>query len=184
MEGSRFFYFTGWVYEVAKGIILTIAILAVAIALLGTVYVVDGASMESSFHDKQYILVEKVSYALDMPKRGDAVILRFPGDPDKTKYIKRIIGLPGEVFEIKDNKVYIDGNQLNEYYLQPNMITEPNQRVIIPGDEYIVLGDNRVNSSDSRVWGLCPRNDIIGKAWIIFMPLKDFTVLPTVEYNL
>ena len=187
MEGTgsnNLFYATGWIYEVAKGIILAVAIIIVAVAVLCTFYVVDGESMESSMHDGQYVLVEKVSYIYNAPARGDIAVIRFPGDPDNKKYIKRIIGLPGETLEILDNKVYIDGQAINEFYLNSNTKTLLNQKIIIPGDEYFLMGDNRQNSNDSRNWGLCPKNEIIGRAWIIFIPTKDFMVIPEVEYNL
>jgi signal peptidase I len=182
MLSTKLFYSVGWFYEIAKGIIISVAILIVIFAILGTVFVVDGVSMEPNFHDKQYILVEKLSYLLNEPARGDNIVLRFPGDPDNKKYIKRIIGLPGETIEINDGKVYINGKVLSEFYIDKSVKTMPNMKMIILSDEYFVIGDNRPNSSDSRIWGTCPRKNIIGKTYVIFYPFKDFSVIPPVEY--
>lgn len=182
-SSNKLFYLTGWVYEVARGIIFIIAILIVIVAILGTIYIVDGASMEPSFNDGEYILVEKLSYWLSTPHRGDAVILKFPGDPENKKYIKRIIGLPGDKIVIKNQKVYINGSAINEFYLTYGTPTLPDLNITVGQKEYFVLGDNRENSNDSRIWGTCPEKLIIGKAWIIFLPLKNFSVIPEVEYN-
>lgn len=182
-SSNKLFYLSGWIYEIAKGIILTIAIILVMAAILGTIYVVDGVSMDPSLKDKQYVLVEKLSYLIGQPQRGDTVVLRFPGDPDKKKYIKRIVGLPGDVVELKNGQVFINGLQINEFYLAPDTFTLPDQKIAILSNEYFVMGDNRENSNDSRIWGTCPKNQIIGRAWIVFLPLNDFTVIPPVEYN-
>ncbi|EKD57048.1 MAG: hypothetical protein ACD_58C00015G0005 [uncultured bacterium] len=187
MEGpntNNLFYASGWIYEIAKGIFLTIAIILVMVAILGTIYVVDGVSMDTSLKDRQYVLVEKLSYLTGDPHRGDIVVLRFPGDPDKKKYIKRIIGMPGDTLEIKNGQVYINNSQINEFYLAPDVRTLPDQKIVVLADEYFVIGDNRDNSNDSRIWGTCPKNQLIGRAWIIFLPTRDFTVIPEVEYNL
>lgn len=185
MEGftsHKLFYASGWLYEVAKGILLAIAIVAVFTVLLATIFVVDGASMEPNLRDGQYILVEKFSYIKNSPQRGDMVVLKFPGDPQRKKYIKRVIGLPGESLEIKNSRVFINSRELKEFYIPIFAKTEPDLKINISKNEYFLIGDNRENSNDSRIWGTSPKRYIIGKAWLILLPKEDFSTLPTVEY--
>jgi signal peptidase I len=99
-------------------------------------------------------------------KRGDIVVFLFPEDQTKS-YIKRIVGMPGETIDIKDGKVYINGSQIEEPYINPDYATHESipSPVTIAADNYFVLGDNRNNSSDSRYWGTVPRKLIYGKFW-------------------
>jgi signal peptidase I len=138
--------------------------------------------MEPNFHNNQYVLVDRLSYYLREPRRGEAVILRFPGDPEKTRYIKRIIGLPGETIDIKDSQISINGKPLKETYIPEGFITEPNRHVTLEKDEYYVMGDNRENSNDSRVFGGVERRFLVGLAWFIVLPTKDAALVPPVYY--
>jgi signal peptidase I len=99
-------------------------------------------------------------------RRGDIVVFLLPDDQTKS-YIKRIVGLPGETIEIKDGKVYINGNRMEEPYVSPDYASHDTmpEPVAIPQDNYFVIGDNRNNSSDSRYWGPLPRKLIYGKFW-------------------
>ena len=100
----------------------------------------------------------------DKPARGDIVIFYYPAEPAKS-YIKRIIGLPSEEIEIREDKVLINGQQINERYVDPknNLFARPYGPVKIPDDNYFVMGDNRDNSNDSRLWGPLPRKFIYGR---------------------
>ncbi|MEX1052046.1 MAG: signal peptidase I [Patescibacteria group bacterium] len=125
--------------------------------------VVRGQSMEPSFHDGQVLAVSKISYQIGNPERGDIVAMFFPGETDK-RFIKRVIGLPGETVVVSDGLVYINGQALPEAYLPSGQATVPELTRLLGQDEYFVLGDNRSNSSDSRAWGPVPESFIVGKA--------------------
>src|SRR4051794_9337226 len=134
--------------------------------------VVEGTSMLPQLHDGERLLVNKLVYyriqsvSWGHIERGDIVVFWFPNDPDKS-YVKRVIGLPGEIVELRNGMVFVDGRELNEDYLDKDynqtLPTTPPKRV----DEhhYFVMGDNRDNSSDSRYWGLVPEKYIYGKAF-------------------
>ncbi len=176
------FYIWVWVFELAKGIFIFLAIIVLIHFFIATIFVVEGPSMEPNFHNKQYIIVEKISYLVSEPVRGDVVVIKFPGDPENQKYIKRIIGLPGDALEIKNGKVYINEQLLQEFYIPQNVETTPNQKIILKKDEYFIMGDNRPNSNDSRAWGVCPKKNIIGRAWMIIIPVNDLSLMPHVDY--
>lgn len=117
--------------------------------------------MEPNFVDGQLLVINKIAYLVDQPKRGDAVAMFFPGEKEK-RFIKRIIGLPGENLKIQKGKVVINEKILNEPYLE-EMETLPDLERNLESGEYFVMGDNRLNSSDSRAWGPVPSSFLIGK---------------------
>lgn len=145
-------------------------------------FIVSGASMNETFHNGEYLIVDQVSYRLHSPERGDVVIFRYPRDPSKF-FIKRIIGVPGDTITIVDSTVTITNNQspegfiLNEPYVKsmrpgPSLTEELGER------EYFVMGDNRDESSDSRVWGVLQEERIIGRAFLRLFPPQVMDVLP------
>ena len=152
MDFKKIFYAQGVAYELGRALIVTILVLILINTFVATVHVVQGASMEPNFHTGEFIITNKISYMTGEPKRGDVVVLKFPGDPDHQKYIKRIIGLPGEKLEIKNSKIYINDKVLIESYIPPTIYTGPNMIINTGPDEYFIVGDNRPNSSDSRAW--------------------------------
>ena len=142
--------------------------------------IVDGSSMEPNLHNNEVILVNKVAYLCSEPDRGDVIIFKPPAVyPTDKDLIKRVIGLSGEIVEIKEGIIYIhqaDGNVLtfdeHEYIDSPSVSYYISD--VIPEDSYFVLGDNRNNSTDSRVFGMVSRSDIDGKAWFIISPLSEW----------
>lgn len=153
--------------------------------------------MVPNFHDKEYILTDKISYCVRDPKRGEVVVFKAPEDPDKD-FIKRVIGLPGETIKIANGKVVINGNILLEEYLDSDLLTplgkffQENQEVVIPQSNYIVLGDNRFNSSDSRAWGFVKvsrkcgflgDSTFIGRALLVYWPPNSFRLVREVTYH-
>ena len=144
---------------------------------------VEGASMENTLHNGDNLIVDKLSYRFHDPERFDIIVFPFQYQ-DKTYYIKRIIGLPGETVQIKeDGSIYINGEKLQESYgrevIQPETIGRAAEPIVLGEDEYFVMGDNRNNSSDSRtdIVANIKREDIIGKAWLRIWPFSDFGVL-------
>lgn len=140
---------------------------------------VEGTSMLTRLHDGDRIFVNKLIY-YGVPKlaRGDIVVFWYPNDPRKN-YIKRIIGLPGEAIEMREGRVFINGKELDEPYLdqQYNLGHMNMQRQIIKDHYYFVMGDNRDNSSDSRFWGQVPEKYIYGKALLRYWPLANAQVI-------
>lgn len=159
-------------------------------------FVVSGASMVPTFENGDYLIVDKVSYILRDPKRNDIIIFRYPNDPqnslergfikrffDPGKYfIKRVIGLPSEIVDIKGNEITIknavhkDGFVLSEPFVKN--IANNNTHFELKDDEYFVMGDNRGASSDSRYWGAVKKEFISGKAFIRLLPIKNMEILP------
>lgn len=143
-------------------------------------FIVRGASMEPTFDDGEYLIVDEFSYHFRDPKRGEVMIFRFPDDPSKF-FIKRVIGLPGEKIEIRDNKLYLrkdsQPTELEEPYLE-KAITAPNALIELGEKEYFMLGDNRLFSSDSRVWGSLERGLMVGRAWLRLWPPSKIEFTP------
>ncbi|WFR60218.1 signal peptidase I [Anaerocolumna sp. AGMB13025] len=142
---------------------------------------VSGSSMESTLHNEDHLILEKVSYEIGSPKRYDIVVFRPYSDEKDTYYIKRVIGLPGETIQIVGSDIYIDGKLLNEDYGN-NPIADggiAKDPIILGRDEYFLLGDNRNNSKDSRDFsiGSVKRGAIIGRAWVRVWPFDKFGVL-------
>lgn len=140
-------------------------------------FVVEGSSMEPSYHHGEYLFIEKVSYRLHQPERGDVIVFKYPNNPN-INYIKRIIGLPGETVGIKDGLVYINEKLLDEPYLDENEKTiverDPDAKyeITLPDDRYFMLGDNRDHSSDSRNGWLLPDDFIIGRSAVTIYSQK------------
>ena len=142
-------------------------------------YRVDGQSMEPTLQDQQYILVNRAAYLFHPPDRGDIIVFAYPLDPTQD-YIKRIVGIPGDHVQVNQyGVVSIDGVQLHETYVKQIINTYQPTDMTLGPNQYFVLGDNRGNSSDSRVWGVVPRQNIIGQAWFVYWPLGNFHVIPS-----
>ena len=171
--------------NVSKEILLLIA-LAVLIVLpirifLAQPFVVEGESMYPTFKNLDYLIVDELSYRFSQPSRGDVIVFRYPGDP-KIFYIKRIIGLPGETLHIAHGNVSItkaDGSTiaLSEPYVVAEDATYTGDKTL-GADQYFVMGDNRPRSSDSRTWGILPRANIAGRAFVRLLPPGAFGFLP------
>lgn len=167
--------------EIATLIVLVVLIVLPIRIFIAQPFVVDGESMFPTFDDRDYLIIDELSYRFSDPERGDVVIFRYPNDPS-VFYIKRIIGLPGEVVHIDRGSVTVtksDGTTLalDESYVVHEDATYTLDSAVGPG-EYFVMGDNRPRSSDSRVWGTLPRDNIIGRAYVRILPLAKASVLP------
>lgn len=146
-------------------------------------FIVNGASMDPTFSTGQFLIVDRVSYRFENPNRGDVIVFEYPNNPN-IYYIKRIIGLPGETVSINNGKVSItntenpSGFQLTEPYVEISHLSSDSSRVILGATEYFVMGDNRAQSSDSRVWGPLDKHFIIGRPIVRLLPVTSVSILP------
>lgn len=152
-----------YAWGIAGGVVALLFVAIVTHLFIATVFRISGESMLPNFQDGQFVLVDRVGYVFSPPRRGDVVVLEFPGDPTNRKFIKRIIGLPGEKVEIRGGQVLVNDQPLLEAYLPRELITTPAVSKALRADEYFVMGDNRPNSNDSRFFGPLPAKRIIGK---------------------
>lgn len=173
--------------ESAFGEIVRFALIALIIVLpvrwfIAQPFIVSGASMEETFKNNEYLIVDQLSYRLTEPARGEVIVFRYPNDPSKY-FIKRIIGLPGETIIIENNNISIknsdhpEGMFLSEPYAQIGK-NHYNQTKTLGNNEYFVMGDNRDYSSDSRIWGTLDRDKIIGRALIRLFPPNRAGYMP------
>ncbi len=151
-------------------------------------YFVDGMSMEPNLHNQERILVDKWTYLFHAPARGDIIIFIAPPDPSQD-YVKRIIGIPGDVVTINETTVIVDGVTLQERYVDSGRQGNPYDYktihdMVVPPGNYFVLGDNRGGSSDSRDWGFVPGQNIIGRASLVYWPFGEDNdgLIPNVSY--
>ncbi len=176
-----------FLWETIKIVVVSLIIILPIRYYIVQPFFVKGASMESNFEDGDYIFVDELSYGLGNPSRGDVVIFRYPLDQSQF-FIKRVIGLPNETIDIKNNKVTIynaqhpEGVVLNETYLDPGQQTLGTSRIKLDSNDYFVLGDNRLRSSDSRTWGVLNRSFITGKAFIRLWPFSKLGTVPHFSY--
>ena len=167
--------------EILTFIALAIVIVVPIRLFVAQPFVVEGESMHPAFESGDYLIVAQLSYRFNDPKRGDVVVFRYPNDP-KIFYIKRIIGLPGETVHINEGKTSVtktDGTviELDESYVVAEDATYTIDSTLGDG-EFFVMGDNRPRSSDSRVWGALPEEDIMGRAFLRLLPPNKTGVLP------
>ncbi len=144
--------------------------------------VVEGASMQPNFYTGQLVIVNRFAYYFNSPQRGDVVVLHDPEDPSQD-FIKRVIGLPGELMQIKEGRVYANGTLLDEPYIPRFCTSGCDGTWTLDSDHYFVLGDNRPNSHDSHSFGPLDRKLIVGKAWIRYWPLQDIGIIPSQNYG-
>ncbi len=178
-----------FLWELVKIVIIAAIIIVPIRFVVAQPFSVKGDSMEDSFSNYDYLIVDQISYRFDEVERGDVVVFRFPRQPSEY-YIKRVIGLPGETVKIENGQVYIcnDANpecvQLDEPYLSPHERTPGSKVVEVGPESYFVMGDNRNASSDSRSWGTLPYEYIIGKVMLRAWPFSEFKLIEQPVYNM
>jgi signal peptidase I len=171
-----------FIVEIFKFSILALVIVIPFRFFIAQPFIVSGASMSPTFETGEYLIVDQVSYRLHEPQRGDVIVFKYPNDPSKY-FIKRIIGLPGEVVELANGVTTIRNPGTNESvvlaepYIKKDL-TDDHLAITLSSDEYFVLGDNRGASSDSRVWGPVPKKNLVGRALVRLLPPDSFGVLP------
>ncbi len=163
--------------DVLETLVLSV-VLFVGINMISARIVVDGASMEPTLMSGEYVIVNRLSYRVGTPQRGDIIVFHFPRDPSK-EYIKRVIGLPGDEVQVEKGQVYVNGQALDETYLKVKTNYVGTWRV--PAGQLFVLGDNRNNSSDSHDWGTVPMSYVVGKAVLVYWPPTDWAIIQHVQ---
>ena len=176
-------YVLSFIWETAKIIIISLAIIIPIRYFLFQPFFVRGASMEPNFENGEYLIIDEISYRFHEPERGDVVVFKYPKYPSQY-YIKRVVALPNEIIKIEDGEVTIFNKEnptgfiLDESYLsEGNEFTSGNLEISLSEDDYFVLGDNRKASSDSRKWGLLPRKYIVGRAWLRAWPVNRLGIV-------
>jgi len=176
---SSFFLF---VWEILKIVFIALVIVIPIRYFLFQPFIVKGQSMEPNFEDSNYLIVDELSYRFRDPQRGEVVVFRYPRNVSQ-RFIKRIIGLPGEKIEIEASVVMVDGKILDESeYFPSGVQTLGNIQISLDENEYFVLGDNRISSFDSRQWGTLPRKNIIGRVLIRAWPITTLTKIEVPSY--
>ena len=156
-----------------RDLVFSVVIAVVLIVFIYQPVKVEGTSMMPTLSDQERIFINKFTYKFGLGdiERGDTVVFWFPRDTTKS-YIKRVIGLPGDTVEIDDGQVFVNGKALDEAYVPADYRDHISREPLkVPPNEYYVLGDHRIFSNDSRMWGTVPRNDIYGKAVFVYWPL-------------
>jgi len=171
-------------WEMVKYIILALIIVIPFRMFVAQPYIVSGLSMDPTFKDADYLIVDQLSKRFEEPARQSVVIIKYPKDPSKY-FIKRLIGFPGDTIEIKDGVVTVfnadhkDGLILEEPYIVYSKIEDFS--ITLGDDEYFVMGDNRAGSYDSRMWGPLPKKYIIGRPLIRLFPVSKINLWPGIS---
>ncbi len=175
--------------DLVETLVIAGAVFVVIYAFLFRPFQVNGQSMFPNYHNGEYILTNLISLKLETLKRGEVIVFKAPINQEKD-FIKRIIGLPGETVSLKDGGVFVNRKKLDETsYLPSDFKTyggaflAEGAEVIVPDNNYFVLGDNRNFSSDSREWGFVSKDKIIGKSFVVYWPPQDFKLVQHGKYN-
>lgn len=175
-----------FLWVIAKVVAVSLVIVVLVRQFIVQPFFVKGASMEPEFLDGEYLVVDEISYRFSDVERGQVVIFRYPKDPSQY-FIKRVIGLPGETVVIDEGKVKIESGEgdieLGEDYLGYGVETFGNMTIKLDEEQYFVLGDNRVASSDSRMWGALPEKYLVGRVWFRVWPFDRWGVAESPQYQ-
>jgi signal peptidase I len=170
------------IWEIIKIVIIALLIVVPIRYFLFQPFIVRGQSMEPNFENGDYLIIDELSLRFRNPQRGEVVVFKYPKNPSQ-RYIKRIIGLPGETVEIKDGKVLMENKVLDESeYLTFNLETSGAIQLTLKENEYFVLGDNRISSSDSRQWGPLKKENLIGRVYFRAFPLTTLAKIKAPAY--
>ncbi len=172
-------------FELVKLVLLAAVIVIPIRYFLFQPFIVKGESMSPNFESGDYLIVDEISYKISGLHRGDVVVFDYPKDVTQ-RFIKRVIGLPGETVVVKSGTVYIskDGTTttLTESYLPQDLKTYGETTLTLAEGEYFVMGDNREYSYDSRIWGAVPQRDLIGRPLIRLFPITSLGFIPHPSY--
>jgi len=165
----------GSIWEFAKTLIIAFVLAQLIMVSVAQAFQVEQYSMEPTLLPHDRVLVDKILYRLREPRRGDVIVLKYPLNPQRN-YIKRIVALPGDVLEVKEGKLSVNGRRVIELYVNngPQGNFGP---LNVPADSVFVMGDNRNNSEDSRAFGALKKNLVVGQALLIYWPPQRLRVL-------
>jgi signal peptidase I len=169
--------FLSFLVDILETLILSV-VLFVSINMISARIRVDGDSMVPTLGTGEYVVVNRLSYRFGSPQQGDIIVFHFPRNPIE-EYIKRVIGLPGDEVEVMNGSVYVNGQLLDEGYLNVKM--NYTGKWIVPEGQLFVLGDNRNNSSDSHDWGTVPMDYVVGKAVLVYWPPPAWGLINQVQ---
>lgn len=182
--------FGAYLVELVRVVTISLAIILPIRYFLIQPFYVKGASMEPNFFDHEYLVIDELSYRLREPARGDIVVFRYPRNP-RQFFIKRVVGIPGETVVVSGGKTKIINEEhpggvfLDESgYLAESVTTAGEKLVKLGADEYYLLGDNRTQSLDSRIFGPVKREFIVGRVWVRGWPLDKIGTFPSPDYDL
>ena len=177
-----------FVYSFTETVLISLVLAIVLYLFIMTPHEVVGNSMHPTYKNGEFLMANKISYKFSQPQRGDVIIFKYSETQD---FIKRIVGIEGDEVMIKDGKIYINGELLDESnYLTDTDVTNggsyihEGQTITVGDNQYFVCGDNRTNSSDSREFGPVDESKIKGKAWIVFFPFNEFRLVQHESYSL
>jgi signal peptidase I len=172
-----------FVKEILQTVFLALLIVLPIRLFIFQPFIVKGESMEPNFKESDYLIIDEITYRFREPKRGEVVVFKNPMN-ERQRFIKRIIGLPGETIEIVDGKIFISNGEkiiLNEPYLNFSF-TSGDIKITLGMDEYFVLGDNRQFSLDSRRFGPIKKKEIVGRAFLRLWPIYSFAKIEAPTY--
>lgn len=171
------------IWEVLEVVIIAAVTVFLIRSFIVQPFLVSGASMMSTYHDGDYVLVDEISYRFQSPQRGDVIVFRYPINP-KLFYIKRIIGVEGDHVVVNRGEVWINDVHIDETYLDAGVTTIGRNDVVIGANEVFAMGDNRPHSFDSRNWGIVPFDNIIGVVKVRLLPAETAEVINRPSYSL
>jgi signal peptidase I len=157
--------------EILESVAIAVILAVIIRFFLFQPFYIPSGSMEPTLKPGDRIIVNKLIYRYSQPERGDIMVFKYPRDPARD-FIKRAVGLPEETVEIKNSKVYINNKEIPQPFLEPGLQFGSFGPVEVPEGSYFMMGDNRNNSEDSRVWGTLPRENMVGKAMFIYWPIS------------
>lgn len=170
-----------FVRELVEFVIIAVVIVIPFRMFIAQPFIVNGASMDPTFHDTEYLIVDQITYRFETPERGSVLIFKFPKNESKY-FIKRVIGLPGETVKINDGVVTIVNAENKEGFVldEPYVVfpKKDSSEITLDPGEYFVMGDNRLGSADSRYWGPVPTKDIVGRPILRLFPISNADAFP------
>ncbi len=183
IQGEEEFSLWGFIKDIVKFTALSLLIVIPIRTFIAQPFLVSGGSMKPTFIDGEYLIIDELSYRFNDPERGQVIVFKYPNDPSKY-FIKRIIGLPGELIDVENGKVTItnkehpEGFVLTEPYINEATWGYRNIKMQLDEKDYFVMGDNRNASSDSREWGALDKKYITGHAALRLLPINRAEASP------